>query len=87
MFHAFLVIPTVCIQTGHMDLIPPQIFQMLWQGFRSGYHTRLHQSIDWTDMKSPSSSFFNTSFIFFGLLYIIFFGLVFMDIEACPWVC
>ena len=52
----------VCIQTIHIDFLPPQVYGRLWRGFQLGVQTCSLQLIDFHDIKYPSSSSFNTYF-------------------------
>ena len=72
------------IQTGHTNLLPPQVCGRSWRECRLGVHTCLLQLIALLDIKHPSNYSFEHSFVYYWLVCIIFIGLAFIDTETCP---
>ena len=72
------------IQNGHIYLIYLQVYGRLWQGFRLGVQTCSDQLIALLDIKYPSISSFNPSFVDFWRMCISFTGSVFIDTETYP---
>ena len=70
------------IQNGHTDFLPQHVCGRLWWGLWLGVKTCLNQLIDLLDIKYPSSSLFNTSFVDYWIVCIEFIGLVFINLRS-----
>ena len=75
------------IQTGHTDLLPPQVCVRSWQGCRLGVQNCSLQCIDLIDLKYPSRYLFNPYFVGGWLVCFIFIESVLVDPKTCPRVC
>ena len=56
-----------CIQTGHMYLLPPQVFGRSWRGFWLGVKTCSLQLVSFIDIKHFSSYFSGLILLIFDL--------------------
>ena len=72
------------IQSGLTDFLPLHGCGILWRGCWLGVQTCSLHFIALLDINSPSSSYFNPSFVDFWLACIIFIGSAFINFETCP---
>ena len=72
-------------QTGHMDLLPPQVYGSSWRGHRLSFTTCWRQYNILLDIKYYLSYLDNTFFVDCWLVYITFNVSAFIDPETFPW--
>ena len=75
------------IQTGHTELLPPQVCGKSCREFRLGVQTCPLQLVSFIDIINPSRYSFKPSCIDFLVGCIIFIVLAFIDPKTFPWLC